>query len=53
MCKLPRGIANSDVNDLKERIEKCVDPALRYACMSWHMHLVDADTTPADGPPRN
>ena len=40
MCKLPDGVANSDVGNLKERIEKYVDPALQYACMSWHSHLV-------------
>ena len=50
MCKLPDGVANSDVNDLKERTNKCINPALRYACMSWHVHLVDADTTPARAP---
>ena len=50
MCKLPEGVANSDVSDLKERTEKYIDPALRYVCMSWHMHLVDADTTPAHAP---
>ena len=44
MCKLPDGVANSDVSDLKERADKYIDPALRYACMSWYMHLVDADT---------
>jgi len=50
MCGLPDGVANSDVSDLKERIERCITPALRYACMSWHTHLVDADTTPACAP---
>ena len=47
MCKLPDGVANSDVCDLKERIETYIDPALRYACVSWHTHLVglvDADS---------
>jgi hypothetical protein len=43
MCKLPDAVANSDVSDLKERSEK-IDPALRYVCMSWHMHLVGAHT---------
>ena len=47
MCKLPEAVANSDVTDLKERTEKYINPALRYACMSWHMHLVDARTIPA------
>ena len=49
MCKLPDAVANSDVEDLKERIEK-IDPALRYACLSWHVHLVEADTKPAHTP---
>ena len=40
MCKLPDGVANSDVNDLKERTRRYIDPALRYACRSWHTHLV-------------
>ena len=53
MCKLPDGVANSDVRDLKERTEKYIDPALRYACVSWHTHLVglvDAETIPAHAP---
>ena len=44
MCRLPDGVANSDVNDLKERIERYIDPALQYACTSWHTHLVDEHT---------
>ena len=50
MCGLPDAVANSDVGDLKERTEKYIDPALKYACMSWHTHLVDADTMPAHAP---
>ena len=50
MCQLPDAIANSDASDLKERIEKHIDPALQYACLSWHTHLVDADTIPAHTP---
>ena len=53
MCKLPEAVANSDVGDLKERTEQYINPALRYACMSWHTHLVgliDADTNPAHAP---
>ena len=53
MCKLPVAVANSDVSDLKERAEKYIDPALRYACVSWHTHLVglvDADRIPAHVP---
>jgi len=50
MCKLPDGVANSDVNNLKERTERYIDSGLQYACMSWKMHLIDADTTPAHAP---
>ena len=39
-CKLPEGVTNSDVKDMAERIERYVEPALRYACRSWHVHLV-------------
>ena len=50
MCGLPDAVANSDVDDLKERTEKYINPALKYACMSWHTHLIDADTMPAHAP---
>ena len=50
MCKLPDAVANSDVDDLKERTEKYINPALKYACMSWHTHLVDVDTMTARVP---
>ena len=50
VCKLPDAVANSDVGDLKERVKRCIDPALQYACRSWHTHLVDADTIPAHTP---
>ena len=46
MCKLPDGVANSEVGDLKERTDKHIDQALVYACKSWHKHLVDM--IPAD-----
>jgi len=45
MCKLPDGAKNSEVDDLKERAEQYIDRALRYACRSWHKHLVT--TSPA------
>ena len=41
MCNLPDGVANSDVGDLKQRVERYLNPALQYACKSWHTHLVD------------
>ena len=40
ICKLPDGAANADVEDLKERTEQYINPALRYACRSWHTHLL-------------
>ena len=39
-CKLPDGVINSEVNDLKERIELHIDQGVRYACRSWHKHLI-------------
>ncbi|KAF9641944.1 hypothetical protein BDM02DRAFT_3133448, partial [Thelephora ganbajun] len=49
MCNLPDAVVNCEVDDLHERIERHLDPALRYACKSWHKHLVDGHTvhTPA------
>ena len=44
MCKLPDTVVNSEVNDLRERTERYIDHALRYACKSWHKHLVDGHT---------
>ena len=44
MCKLPDGVANSDINDLEERTERYLNPALRYTCRSWYTHLVDRHT---------
>jgi len=45
ICKLPDGVLNSEVDDLKERSKQCIRRPLEYACRSWHKHLVD--TTPA------
>jgi len=44
MCDLPDTVTNSEVEDLDERIERWLDPALQYACKSWHKHLVDENT---------
>ena len=44
MCKLPDAIANFEVNDLWDRAGKYLNPALQYACKSWHKHLVDEHT---------
>jgi len=45
ICKLPDGVMNSEVDDLKERTKQYIHRALEYTCRSWHKHLVD--TTPA------
>ena len=50
MCKLPDGSANSDISDLKERIERYINPSLRYACTSWYRHFANGPMTPADAP---
>jgi len=49
MCELPDAVMNSEVDDLDGRIERYLDPALRYACKSWHKHLIDESVvrTPA------
>ena len=47
MCGLPDAVINDKVVDLRERTEQFIDPGLRYACESWHKHLVDAHTAPA------
>jgi hypothetical protein len=41
MCKLPDAVTNSEVDDLQERTKQYINPALQYACRSWHKHLVD------------
>jgi hypothetical protein len=47
ICKLPDGVANSHVNDLKERTKRYIGPALRYGCRSWHTHLFNRRATSA------
>ena len=49
MCKLPDAVANSEVSDLHEGIKQYLNPALQYACKSWHKHLVDKDVIHAPG----
>ena len=41
MFELPDGVTNSEVDGLRDGIERHVDQALGYACRSWHKHLVD------------
>ena len=50
MCQLPDAVANSDVSDLEERTKKYIDPALWYACVSWHTHLIGSNTMTAHIP---
>jgi hypothetical protein len=50
MCKLPDGAANSDVKDLKDRTKQYIDPALQYACGSWHTHLLGGHAVSAHSP---
>ena len=47
MCRLPDATTNSEVNNLQERTEKYLNPALQYACRSWHKHLVCTEPTDA------
>ena len=41
MCKLPDGVTNAEVKDLKQRAEQYIDQPLEYACRSWHKHIKD------------
>ena len=45
MCKLPDGVVNIEIDDLKERTERYIDPATQYACKSWRTHLVGKHAT--------
>jgi hypothetical protein len=41
MCDIRNpGLANADVPDLRARTARAVPEALRYACLSWPVHLV-------------
>ena len=42
ICKLPDGVVNSEVLDLRERTNEHIGQALEYACRSWYKHLVGA-----------
>ena len=45
MCRLPDEVNNSEVEDLKERVEEYIDKALQYACRSWYKHLISKAPT--------
>ena len=40
MCNLPEAVKNSEVDDIQERVDQHISHALRYACKSWHKHLI-------------
>ena len=40
ICKLPDGVVNSEVVDLRERTNEHIGQALEYACRSWYKHLI-------------
>ena len=42
ICKLPDGVTNAEVKDMKQRTEQHIDKPLEYACRSWHKHLKDS-----------
>ena len=44
MCRLPDTVANCEVDNLHERIRQYLNPALQYACKSWHKHFIDEHT---------
>ena len=50
MCHLPEAVVNSDIDDMARRIEEYINPALRYACRSWHIHFTHGHATSAFTP---
>ena len=46
MFGFPDGSANDEADGLRKWAEGSIDHGLRYACESWHKHLVDASTAP-------
>jgi hypothetical protein len=44
MCSLPDAVKNDEVDDLDEKALLTINKGLRYACESWHKHLVDEHT---------
>ena len=46
MFEFPDGFTNDEVDGLRESAERSIDRSLRYACESWHKHLVDANAAP-------
>ena len=50
MCRFPDAVANSDDSELEKKVEQYIDPALQYACRSWHLHLAGVHTTSVNAP---
>jgi len=49
ICSMPDYALNSEVEDLRERIEESgIRGALEYACRSWHNHLIVGTDRTAD-----
>ena len=46
MFGFPDGSTNDEADSLRKRAEGNIDHGLRYACESWHTHLIDANKTP-------
>ncbi|KAF5393606.1 hypothetical protein D9757_000021 [Collybiopsis confluens] len=47
ICKLESSyVYNSEIKDLKEKIEEKISPVLEYACCWWGNHIHDADYEP-------
>jgi len=44
MFGFPDGSTNDEADGLRKRAEGNIDHGLRYACESWHKHLVGANT---------
>ncbi|KAF9779846.1 hypothetical protein BJ322DRAFT_1129720, partial [Thelephora terrestris] len=45
MCKLPDGVKNAEVKNLKQRAGEHISKPLEYACRSWHKHLDNTIST--------
>ena len=43
LLSLPDYALNSEVDDLERRIDDRISIALRYACLSWHNHLIETE----------
>ena len=42
ICKLPDGVINLEVVDLRERTNEHISQVLEYTCRSWYKHLIGA-----------